>query len=836
MYIYVTDFNITPGWDFLQPICFNPTDPSTSSLIADFDYIANCNINTFTAGKESRFGNWFFSENAGIQNSSSYGSVAAVSGSYAALLNATSGTETFIYTILHNMDTGTSYTITFYDRKYTSHNAVDTFEVKIYDGTSWTTIYSTVSSSNSFTQRTCTSFTPSQSTMLLLFVATNTGTYSEERVFLDSIAISPKGTVWNSSYKTSTLKYPTSSVTHIGRFNYPFMNSTSTSLDHAWCENWFFSEQSGIVAASSYGSITPPTGSYSAMLYAKYNTSGYMYTILKGLTTTTSYTITFYNRQYSNPMFDSFTVKVFDSTGTTTTIYSSTAYSTAFVKRTCTAFTPTSSTMGLVFEGKNTGTNQTTAVFIDCVDITYDSNIYLTNSGLTNPVEGSFTTIGNFYGAGAITSTGGSYLGWYLGSNMYISNSVTASPSWSSALRFAPPSAGTTVYAYTVLSGLDTSTAYTVSYYTGKYSSSDTINSSTYSFYVNIYDGTTATRISSATPTSIAFTKQTCDSFVPTASTMMLVFASKDTNAKNTYVGLVKIDKASVSFYSSGITYSSTAISTSSATTNSSLNAPSSLAGSASDGAVSLTWSAPTSGETPSSYTIQVVGSSTFYVSGITGTSKTISGLTNDTTYAFSIKSVNANGSSSYSSSISKTPTSGTVPGAPTSLNCTLGDGSVSLSWSAPSDNGGSTITSYTVTYSDGTTTSTITGLTVLYASVSGLTNGTTYTFYVQAINAIGTGTASSSVSLTVVSYTDLVSAITTSATSVSSTTASTTSSMIVYVQSSDDLSNADANTIQTAVTTYATNATALDNYLSELSAANKALKTAISNAVDSLT
>ena len=76
-------------------------------------------------------------------------------------------------------------------------------------------------------------------------------------------------------------------------------------------------------------------------------------------------------------------------------------------------------------------------------------------------------------------------------------------------------------------------------------------------------------------------------------------------------------------------------------------------------------------------------------------------------------------------------------PGAPTGVSATsLGV----VSFSAPAENGGSAITSFTVTSSPG-------GVTASGASspitVTGLSDGTSYTFTVTATNAIGTGAAS---------------------------------------------------------------------------------------------
>ena len=127
-------------------------------------------------------------------------------------------------------------------------------------------------------------------------------------------------------------------------------------------------------------------------------------------------------------------------------------------------------------------------------------------------------------------------------------------------------------------------------------------------------------------------------------------------------------------------------------------------------------------------------------------TSTTVTGLTNGTAYTFTVTATNANGTSPASSpSNSVTPNS--LPGAPTAVTATAGNGSATVSWTAPSSNGGSAITKYTVTPFIGSTAQTPVTVTgsppATSTTVTGLTNGTAYTFTVSATNANGTGPAS---------------------------------------------------------------------------------------------
>jgi chitodextrinase len=131
------------------------------------------------------------------------------------------------------------------------------------------------------------------------------------------------------------------------------------------------------------------------------------------------------------------------------------------------------------------------------------------------------------------------------------------------------------------------------------------------------------------------------------------------------------------------------------------------------------------------------------FTTTVSASPATVNGLTNGTAYTFTVVAVNKIGNSSPSAASAST-TPATVPDAPTSVAATPYDHRAVVTWTAPSNNGGSAITRYVIAANPDDVDDVTVAADQSTALVTGLRNGTTYTFTVSAVNAVGNSNYSS--------------------------------------------------------------------------------------------
>lgn len=175
--------------------------------------------------------------------------------------------------------------------------------------------------------------------------------------------------------------------------------------------------------------------------------------------------------------------------------------------------------------------------------------------------------------------------------------------------------------------------------------------------------------------------------------------------------------------------------------------APGAAAAARGDRKVRVSWGAAANGGMPVvGYTVTASpgGASCSTMVGVQANPLTcaVEGLTNGVAYTFDVRATNALGDGP---GVSASGTPATVPSAPISPTAAAGSRTATIAWQRPVSNGGSAITRYTVTANPGGRTCTAAGGSppATSCAVTGLTNGTPYTFTVRAANAVGSGPAS---------------------------------------------------------------------------------------------
>jgi fibronectin type 3 domain-containing protein len=288
---------------------------------------------------------------------------------------------------------------------------------------------------------------------------------------------------------------------------------------------------------------------------------------------------------------------------------------------------------------------------------------------------------------------------------------------------------------------------------TASYTDTNAANGTSYNYYVVAYNLNSAPSTQSytvtATPTAVAPAAPAAVVASPGDSQVILSWAAPSgADAYKVYRNGTLVTSTAItattftdSGLTNGTTYSyyvvafkqnsapSAASGTVTATPQAaSVGTPTGLAATAGDAQISLTWNA-SAGAT--SYQILRNGTQ---VGTSASASYTDTALTNGTAYTYTVKAVIGGVTSSASTSVSATPIAA-APTAPTGVTATVGSAQIGLTWTAPAG-----ADKYSV-YRNGTLVASVTSPSY---TDTGLTNGTTYSYYIVAFKQNSAASAAS--------------------------------------------------------------------------------------------
>jgi titin len=179
-------------------------------------------------------------------------------------------------------------------------------------------------------------------------------------------------------------------------------------------------------------------------------------------------------------------------------------------------------------------------------------------------------------------------------------------------------------------------------------------------------------------------------------------------------------------------------------------DAPTNVSVTEHDDQVSIAFDAPvfSGGSSITNYEYQVDSGSWVTLNpASTASPIVVTGLSNGVSYSFKVRAVNVAGSGAES--IAATGTPRTTPDAPTGLAVTEDNGQVSISFTRPAFDGGSSITNYEYKIGSGSWVTLNPMNTASPIVISGLLNGTLYSFKLRAVNVAGGGAESLAVTAT---------------------------------------------------------------------------------------
>jgi trimeric autotransporter adhesin len=396
-------------------------------------------------------------------------------------------------------------------------------------------------------------------------------------------------------------------------------------------------------------------------------------------------------------------------------------------------------------------------------------------SGLSNGTAYTFTiTATNAAGTGAASTASNSVTPYTVPGVPTIGTATVSGVSGTASVSFTAPvsNGGSTITSYTATSSPGGLTGTLSQAGSGTITVSGLTNGTAYTFTVKATNAGGASNASSASNAVTPYTvpdSPTIGTAVSGNTTASVTFAAPGSNGGSAITGYTVTSNPdnltgtgssspiTVNGLTNGTAYTFTITATNAAGTGATSaasnsvtptsgptvpDAPTSIVATFGNASASVDFTAPVSdgGSTITSYT------ATSTPGGLTGVltqagsgTITVNGLTNGTSYTFTVLATNGIGNS-LPSAVSNSVTPATTPDAPTIGTATAGNTTASVAFTAPVSNGGSTITGYTVTSNPGNITSTGSASPIL---VTGLTNGTSYTFTVTATNTVGTSSVS---------------------------------------------------------------------------------------------
>jgi hypothetical protein len=181
-------------------------------------------------------------------------------------------------------------------------------------------------------------------------------------------------------------------------------------------------------------------------------------------------------------------------------------------------------------------------------------------------------------------------------------------------------------------------------------------------------------------------------------------------------------------------------------------NAPTSLSASVTQTTAVISFTAPTNngGSPITNYEYSFNNSSFTALSPADATSPvTVPGLTGNTSYTIYLRAVNIVGVGPSSTGLAVTTSPFAPQNAPTSLSASsITTNSAVISFTAPTNDGGSAITNYEYSLNLSSWTALSPADAVSPVTITALSGGTSHTVYLRAVNIVGSGPASSGVAV----------------------------------------------------------------------------------------